>query len=125
MKNLISHINNATPLGSCLCLKNLCKGSKIMSKMIVYICVVWIAGSRHDGGITKCMWHESQVKYQTVAECEDDIKHSKVTYLELDKSLGIDQSLYLFSLVVLWSRKMKHKDMLSKRTPHPVNGRRA
>ena len=48
-----------------------------MSKMILYICVVWIAGSRHDGGITKCMWHESQVKYQTVAECEDDIKHSK------------------------------------------------
>ena len=48
-----------------------------MSKMIVYICVVWIAGSRHDGGITKCMWHQSQVKYQTVAECEADIKYSK------------------------------------------------
>jgi len=47
-----------------------------MSKMIVYICVVWIAGSRHDGGITRCMWHESQVKYQTVAECQADIKYS-------------------------------------------------
>lgn len=60
-----------------------------MSKMIVYICVVWIAGSRHDGGITKCMWHQSQVKYQTVAECEADIKHSKkLLWLRIRQEFG-------------------------------------
>ena len=57
--------------------------------MIVYICVVWIAGSRHDGGITKCMWHQSQVKYQTVAECEADIKHSKkLLWLRIRQEFG-------------------------------------
>ena len=56
--------------------------------MIVYICVVWIAGSRHDGGITKCMWHQSQVKYQTVAECEAGSKAygEKINDYNLQKS---------------------------------------
>ena len=61
-----------------------------MSKMIVYICVVWIAGSRHDGGITRCMWHESQVKYQTVAECKADIEFNR--FIKIKNTSGVWRS---------------------------------
>ncbi len=47
-----------------------------MSKMIVYICVVWITGSQHSEGITRCLLHESQVKYETLADCKADREYS-------------------------------------------------
>ena len=83
--------------------------------MIVYICVVWIAGSRHDGGITKCMWHESQVKYQTVAECEDDIKHSKkLLRLRIRQEFGDRPESISIQPSCVMESQMKHKDTLSK-----------
>jgi len=47
-----------------------------MSKMIVYICVIWISATEHNEGITRCMWHESQVDYQNISECQDDLPYS-------------------------------------------------
>ena len=44
--------------------------------MIVYICVVWITGSQHSDGITRCLLHESQVKYETLADCKADREYS-------------------------------------------------
>ncbi len=48
-----------------------------MVKMFVLICVVWVEGSRHDGGEQKCMMHESQVKYMTLDQCRSDIPKSE------------------------------------------------
>ena len=39
-----------------------------MVKMFVLICVVWVEGSRHDGGETKCIMHQSQVYYANISE---------------------------------------------------------
>jgi hypothetical protein len=47
-----------------------------MSKMIVYICVIWISATENNEGLTRCMWHESQVAYQNISECQDDLIHS-------------------------------------------------
>jgi hypothetical protein len=47
-----------------------------MSKMIVYICVVWFEGATIDGGLSRCMWHESKVPYATLSECKADIDYS-------------------------------------------------
>jgi hypothetical protein len=60
-----------------------------MSKMIVFLCVVWISGNRADGGVTKCMFHESQVKYNTIKECHADIPESKnLIRLKLRQDFG-------------------------------------
>ena len=48
-----------------------------MVKMFVLICVVWVEGSRYDGGEQKCMMHESQVKYMTLDQCRSDIFKSE------------------------------------------------
>jgi hypothetical protein len=48
-----------------------------MSKMIAFICVVWISGNRAEGGITKCMFHESSARYETTQECKNDIMYSR------------------------------------------------
>ena len=47
-----------------------------MSKMIVYICVIWISATENSDGLTRCMWHESQVKYQSIEDCQDDLLYS-------------------------------------------------
>ena len=46
-----------------------------MSKMIVYICVIWITGVEQKD-LTKCIWHTSQVKYETLDQCKADLKMS-------------------------------------------------
>jgi hypothetical protein len=48
-----------------------------MVKMFVLICVVWIEGSRHDGGETKCIMHQSQVNYANIDQCRADIPKSR------------------------------------------------
>jgi len=48
-----------------------------MSKMIAFICVIWISGNRAEGGITKCMFHQSSARYETTNECKDDIRYSR------------------------------------------------
>ena len=48
-----------------------------MVKMFLMICVVWVEGSKHDGGITNCMWHISKVEYKTLKGCRADIDNSK------------------------------------------------
>jgi hypothetical protein len=48
-----------------------------MVKMFVLICVVWVEGSRYDGGQQQCMMHESQVKYMTLDQCRSDIPKSE------------------------------------------------
>jgi hypothetical protein len=53
------------------------KRKKTMVKMFVLICVVWVEGSRYDGGEQKCMMHESQVKYMTLDQCRSDIPKSE------------------------------------------------
>ena len=44
--------------------------------MIVYICVIWISATENSDGLTRCMWHESQVKYQSIEDCQDDMQFS-------------------------------------------------
>ena len=46
-----------------------------MSKMIVYICVMWVIGADQKD-LTKCIWHTSQVKYETLDQCKADLKMS-------------------------------------------------
>jgi hypothetical protein len=53
------------------------KRKKTMVKMFVLICVVWVEGSRYDGGEQKCMMHESEVKYMTLDQCRSDIPKSE------------------------------------------------
>ena len=48
-----------------------------MVKMFVLICVVWVEGSRHDGGETKCIMHQSQVYYANIDQCRADIPKSR------------------------------------------------
>lgn len=47
-----------------------------MSKMIVYICVIWISATENNEGLTQCIWHESQVKYNNILDCQNDLPHS-------------------------------------------------
>ena len=47
-----------------------------MSKMIVYICVIRISATENNEGLTRCMWHESQVAYQNISECQDALPYS-------------------------------------------------
>ena len=48
-----------------------------MVKMFVLICVVWVEGSRYDGGEQKCIMHQSQVYYANIDQCRADIPKSK------------------------------------------------
>ncbi len=48
-----------------------------MVKMFLIICVVWVEGPRHSGGLTNCMMHISKVEYRTIEECRADLKNSK------------------------------------------------
>ena len=48
-----------------------------MVKMFLMICVVWIEGSRYEGGQTNCMMHISKVKYSSLDECRADLNNSK------------------------------------------------
>ena len=49
-----------------------------MVKMFVLICVVWVEGSRHDGGEQKCIMHQSQVHYANIDQCRADIPKSEL-----------------------------------------------
>jgi hypothetical protein len=49
-----------------------------MVKMFVLICVVWVEGSRHDGGEQKCIMHQSQVYYANMSQCRADIPKSEL-----------------------------------------------
>ena len=53
-----------------------------MIKMFVLICVVWVEGSRYEGGEQKCIMHESQVKYMTLDQCRSDIPDSEQLIIE-------------------------------------------
>tara|TARA_R110002111_G_scaffold134412_1_gene200447 strand:+ start:188 stop:511 length:324 start_codon:yes stop_codon:yes gene_type:complete len=59
------------------CVTNAERSTKTMVKMFVLICVVWVEGSRYDGGEQKCIMHESQVKYMTLDQCRSDIPKSE------------------------------------------------
>tara|TARA_R100001129_G_C5307375_1_gene244160 strand:+ start:1073 stop:1303 length:231 start_codon:yes stop_codon:yes gene_type:complete len=60
-----------------------------MAKMFLMVCVVWISGTREDGGLTNCLWHISEVKYTTTQQCESDIKNSKkLVIARLRKEFG-------------------------------------
>tara|TARA_R100000664_G_C2699680_1_gene100514 strand:+ start:67 stop:297 length:231 start_codon:yes stop_codon:yes gene_type:complete len=48
-----------------------------MVKMFLMICVVWVEGSRYEGGQTNCMMHISKVEYRTLKECRADLNNSK------------------------------------------------
>ena len=48
-----------------------------MVKMFVLICVVWVEGSRNDGGEQKCIMHQSQVYYANIDQCRADIPKSR------------------------------------------------
>jgi|TARA_R100001460_G_scaffold80984_1_gene121908 hypothetical protein len=48
-----------------------------MVKMFLMICVVWIEGSRYEGGQTNCMMHISKVEYSSLDECRADLNNSK------------------------------------------------
>jgi len=54
------------------------KRKKTMIKMFVLICVVWVEGSRYDGGEQKCIMHQSQVYYATMDQCRADIIESEL-----------------------------------------------
>ena len=49
-----------------------------MIKMFVLICVVWVEGSRYEGGEQKCIMHQSQVYYATMDQCRADIPKSEL-----------------------------------------------
>jgi hypothetical protein len=49
-----------------------------MVKMFVLICVVWIEGSRYDGGEQRCIMHKSKVHYANVSQCRADIPKSTI-----------------------------------------------
>ena len=49
-----------------------------MAKMFVLICVVWIEGSRYDGGEQRCIMHKSKVHYANVNQCRADIPKSTI-----------------------------------------------
>ena len=48
-----------------------------MVKMFLMICVVWIEGSRYEGGQTNCVMHISKVEYSSLDECRADLNNSK------------------------------------------------
>ena len=69
-----------------------------MVKMIVLICVVWVEGSRYDGGEKKCMMHESQVKYMTLDQCRSDItKSEQLTEGDIFDKFGKEPISYTIS----------------------------
>jgi len=47
------------------------------AEMIVDICIIWAEGLKSEGGEKKCMVHKSQVKYNHLFQCENDIKNSE------------------------------------------------
>ena len=53
-----------------------------MIKMFVLICVVWVEGSRYEGGEQKCIMHQSHVHYATMEQCRSDIPNSEQLIIE-------------------------------------------
>jgi hypothetical protein len=49
-----------------------------MAQMFVLICVVWVEGSRYDGGEQRCIMHKSKVNYANVSQCRADIPKSTI-----------------------------------------------
>ena len=53
-----------------------------MVKMFVLICVVWVEGSRYEGGEQRCVMHQSQVQYDNIEQCRADIPNSEQLIIE-------------------------------------------
>ena len=44
-----------------------------MFSMIVMTCIIWIEGSRYDGGEVKCGMHKAEIQYYTMFACKSNI----------------------------------------------------
>ena len=44
-----------------------------MFSMIVMTCIIWIEGSRYDGGEILCGMHEAEIKYSSMFACKVNI----------------------------------------------------
>jgi len=45
-----------------------------MFKMFVMTCIIWIEGSRYDGGEAKCGIHQPDLQFKTYKGCKNNIK---------------------------------------------------
>lgn len=45
-----------------------------MFSMFVMTCIIWIEGSRYDGGEAKCGIHKPDLIFKTYKDCEANIK---------------------------------------------------
>tara|TARA_R100000654_G_scaffold12206_1_gene26537 strand:- start:2200 stop:2433 length:234 start_codon:yes stop_codon:yes gene_type:complete len=44
-----------------------------MFKMFVMTCIIWIEGSRYDGGEVKCGIHEAEIVFSSMFACKSNI----------------------------------------------------
>tara|TARA_R100001015_G_C4506197_1_gene79258 strand:- start:381 stop:614 length:234 start_codon:yes stop_codon:yes gene_type:complete len=48
-----------------------------MFSMIVLTCIIWIEGSRYDGGEVLCGMHKAEIKYMNEFACKRDVPRYK------------------------------------------------
>ena len=58
-----------------------------MFSMFVMTCIIWIEGSRYDGGEAKCGMHKPDLIFKTLNDCKANIK-SYENVLNLTKVWG-------------------------------------
>ena len=53
--------------------------------MIVMTCIIWIEGSRYDGGEVLCGMHQAEIKYSSMFACKSNIKRYE-KYVEINSA---------------------------------------